>query len=141
MLQTFKTIYTVNGSKLSAAIVNAVAYGFYAIVVIYMMCDLPILTKAFIVGLCNLVGVYVVKYIEEKRAKDKLWKAEFTVKGDHTKVTEALEQSQVPFNYVILSDKYTMYNAYCATKEETDKIKNIIDQFDAKYFVSESKIQ
>ena len=55
ILQTFKTLCTVNGGKYTAAIINAAAYGFYTIIVIYMMCDLPILTKAFVIGMCNLV--------------------------------------------------------------------------------------
>lgn len=32
-----------------------------------------------VVGGCNLIGVYVAKYIEEKIKKEKLWKIEISI--------------------------------------------------------------
>ena len=66
IIQTVKSLATVKCGKTVAAIVNAIAYGFYTIVVVYTLCDLPLMWKAGIVALCNLVGVYVVKLCEEK---------------------------------------------------------------------------
>ena len=78
IIQTVKSLATVKCGKTVAALVNAVAYGLYTIVVVYMMCDLNLYVKAGIIALCNLVGVWVVKFIEEKLRKDKLWKIEAT---------------------------------------------------------------
>ena len=58
IMQTVKTMVTVKASKGVAAVVNAVAFGLYTVVTVYMMCELPLGTKAFILALCNLVGVY-----------------------------------------------------------------------------------
>ena len=66
IIQTVKSIATVKCGKVSAAVINAVAYGLYTIVTVYLMCELDLYLKAGIVALCNLVGVYVVKLIEEK---------------------------------------------------------------------------
>lgn len=140
MLQTFKTLSTVNGGKWYAAIMNAVAYGFYTVVVIYMLCDLPTLVKALVVGLCNLVGVYVVKDIEERRTKDKLWKIEFAVKNCCVNaIEEQLKLEDIPYNLVVMPKEYVTFNAFCQTRAESDKIKVIINQYGAKYCVTESK--
>ena len=64
IIQTVKSIATVKCGKGVAAIVNAVAYGLYTVVTVYLMCELSLGLKALIVALCNLVGVYVVKWAE-----------------------------------------------------------------------------
>lgn len=140
MLQTFKTLCTVNSGKYTAAIMNAVAYGFYTVVVIYMLCDLPTFTKALIVGLCNLVGVFIVKYIEERRLKDKLWKIEFTVQDCcAADIVNYLEEFKIPYNYTKMPQHYIAFYAFCDNRIQSDKIKSIIDKYGAKYFVTESK--
>ena len=69
-LQTANHIITVKGGKIPASLFNALTFGVYTVVLIYMSCDLPIWTKALTVAGCNLVGVFIVKTIEE-RAKEK----------------------------------------------------------------------
>ena len=71
VVQTVKSICTVKSGKVVAALVNAGAYGLYTIVVVYMLCDLPLMWKAGIIAACNLVGVFFVKLIEEKSRKDR----------------------------------------------------------------------
>ena len=66
IIQTVKSLVTVKCGKTAAALINAVAYGLYTVVVIYTVCELPLYLKALIVAICNLVGVYVVKLIEER---------------------------------------------------------------------------
>ena len=64
IIQTVKSLATVKCGKGMASIVNAVAYGLYTIVLVYTMCDLPLYLKALVVALCNLVGVFIVKWLE-----------------------------------------------------------------------------
>lgn len=140
MLQTIKTLCTVNSGKWTAAIMNALAWGFYTIVIVYMMCDLPLVTKSIVVGLCNLIGVFIVKYFEEKQLKDKLWKIEFTVKDCcFQEITESLDFHSIPYNYTKMPQHYVAFYAFCNTREESIKVNKIIDKYGAKYFVSESK--
>ena len=61
IIQTIKSLCTVKAGKTVAALVNAVAYGFYTIVVVYMVCDLDLWVKVAVVGGANLVGVFIVK--------------------------------------------------------------------------------
>ena len=140
VVQTIKSICTIKCDKVIAAIVNAVAYGLYTVVTIYMLCDLPLMWKAFIVAMCNLVGVYVVKLIEEHARKDKLWKVEATVlRGWTQDLHRDLVSVNIPHNYLENVGKYTLFNVYCATQAESTVAKTVLDQYNAKYFVSESK--
>ena len=139
ILQTVKSLATVKCGKVAAAIVNAVAYGLYTIVLVYTMCDLPLMWKASIVALCNFIGVYVVKLIEEKARKDKLWKVEATVMADQAeKVKWQFENRNIPYNYIDIG-KYVIFNTYCQYQFESAKVREILSEYNAKYFVSESK--
>lgn len=139
VIQTVKSIATIKCGKVGAAVINAVAYGLYTIVTIYLMCELDLYLKAGIVALCNLVGVFVVKWIEEKSRKDKLWKVECSIKSeDFATIKEFGDLGIVPFNYIDIG-KYVIVNFYCKTKNESEIVRDLLDKYDAKYFVSESK--
>ena len=55
IIQTVKSICTIKCGKLMASFVNALAYGLYTVVLVYMSCDLTTWTKALIVAVCNLI--------------------------------------------------------------------------------------
>ena len=140
VIQTVKSIATVKCGAWAAAVTNAVAYGLYTIVVIYMNADgLGIVWKAVIIGVANLLGVYVVKVFEEKNRKDKLWKVEATVGIIQAiPLNDILNICKIPHNCV-QADKYVIFNCYCATQEQSKAVKKILTDCGAKYFVSESK--
>lgn len=143
VIQTVKSIATIKCGKVAAAIVNAVAYGLYTYIVVLTMCDLPLVAKCLIVAGANFVGVYVVKLIEEKARKDKLWKIEATIHNEgidphYDDCLVALRNADIPHNYID-ANKYLIINVYCATQAESRVAKAILDQYNAKYFVSESK--
>ena len=99
---------------------------------------MPIWLKMAITAICNFIGVYLVKWIEEKARKDKLWKVELTVPTKYTNIID-FDLHDVPHSYIKLSDKHTLFNFYCATQKESAKVKSIANQYEAKYFVTESK--
>lgn len=139
IIQTVKSLCTINAGKGTAALVNALAYGFYTVVTVYMLCELPLLLKALIVALCNLVGVFVVKWAEEKARKDKLWKVEATIPKDKAaRLYEVATEQNLSFNYVDIN-KYFLFNFYCPTQKDSAAVKELLNSFDAKYFVAESK--
>lgn len=140
ILQTVKSICTVKCGKTVAAIVNAVAYGLYTVVIVFTNADLPLMQKVLVVALSNLIGVYVVKWLEEKKRKEMLWKVEFTVLGKNTSaVANLLDLAHIPHNYIENVGKYTLFNTYCATQKQSESVKEIIKEYNAKYFVSETK--
>ena len=140
IIQTVKSLVTVKCGKELAAIVNAIAFGLYTVVTVYMMCELPLGTKALVVALCNLVGVYVVKLLEEKARKDKLWKVEVTLKPQYAeKVGSMLDELDISYNWIDV-EKWYLFNIYCATQKESSMVKDILNKYKAKYFVTESKV-
>jgi len=140
IIQTIKSIATIKCGAWVAASVNALAYGLYTVVVVYMNADgLGLLWKAVIIGLANLIGVYVVKSIEAKSRKDKLWKVECTVTRTKTSaLDEELKTANISHNYVIVGS-HTVFNCYCATEKESLAVKEILSKHSAKSFVTESK--
>lgn len=141
VIQTIKSIATIKCGKWVAAIVNAVAYGLYTYVIFFTSCEgLDLHAKALITAFANLVGVYVVKYFEEKARKDKLWKVEATILRMHTNaLVQQLALAKIPHNYLENVGPYTLFNIYCATQAESARAKEILNEYNAKYFVSESK--
>ena len=143
IIQTVKSIATVKCGKGVASLVNALAYGLYTIVTVYMMCELDLWLKAGIVAGCNLVGVYVVKLIEEKARKDKLWKVEATVQNViyfTNYIKKECEEHFIPYSIINVENvDYVVFNFYCATQEKSRIVKQICADCNAKYFVSESK--
>ena len=138
IIQTVKSIATIKCGKTVAALVNAVAYGLYTWVIVMTNCELNLFVKCLVVAFANLIGVYVVKWFEEKSRKDKLWKVECTIPTQYTNAVD-FDLKSVPHSYITISDKHTLFNFYCATQKDTQKVKDITKQYDAKYFVTEAK--
>ena len=138
IFSTIKSIVTINGSPFMASFISALYYGYYNIVLIYTVADFPLWQKVAVTFICNLIGVYIVKWAEVRARKDKLWKVELTVP---TKYKDAIDFDlhDVPHSYIELSDKHTLFNFYCATQADSPKVKAIADDYEAKYFVAESK--
>jgi uncharacterized protein YebE (UPF0316 family) len=138
VFSTIKSIVTIKSGPWVASIVSALYYGYYNIVLIYTVADFPLWQKVVVTAGCNLVGVFIVKYGEEKARKDKLWKVELTVPTEYKNAVD-FDLRTVPHSYIELSDKHTLFNFYCATQADSAKVKAIANQYEAKYFVAESK--
>lgn len=143
VLQTIKSLATVKCGKAVAAIVNALAYGLYTYIIVLTNCDLPLLAKCLVVASANFVGVYVVKLVEEKARKDKLWKVEATVRNENcftNYIENKCKEHFIPYSIIDVENvNYVVFNFYCATQEKSAIVKEICDTCFAKYFVSESK--
>lgn len=138
IFSTIKSIVTINGTPFSASMISALYYGYYNIVLIYTVADFPLWQKVLVTFGCNLVGVYAVKWAEAKGRKEKLWRIEVTVPGEFTKqLHERL--NPIPHNYIENIGKYSIFNIYCATQIESSQVKKILVDYNAKYFVTETK--
>lgn len=140
ILSTIKSIATIKGGKFMAALMNALTYGFYSWVIILTTIDnLSTVDKMLITAACNFIGVYLVKFIEEKTRKEQLWKIEATVPFEemHSLTNESKEQKLI-FNYTPIG-KYTIFNFYSYSRRESEEVAELLQRHDAKYFVSEAK--
>ena len=140
VIQTIKSIATIKCGKTAAALINALAYGLYTYIIVLTNCDLPMIAKCLIVASANFVGVWVVKFFEEKARKDKLWKVEATVPASMvTPLHLALKQCGIAHNYIEGVGQYTIFNIYCPTQADSIEVRKVLESKNAKYFVSESK--
>lgn len=138
IIQTIKSIATVKCNKWVAAAVNAIAYGLYTVVIVYTNADLALWLKVIVTAITNLIGVFVVKLIEEKMRKDKLWKVECTFRKEFV---NEVQKVKVPKTLMTCeSEKYIICNFYCATQEQSAIVKKLIKDCNGKYFASETKI-
>lgn len=138
ILNTIKSIVTVKGSPFVASLVNGLTFFVYTYVIIFTNCELNMHLKAIITAVVNIIGVYIVKLIEEKARKDKMWKIEMTIPTQYLEAVD-YDLAEIPHNYIKISEKHTLFNFYCATQKETIKVKEIVNQYGAKYFISETK--
>ena len=140
IFSTVRSITTIKGSTLVASLVSGGYFAFYNIMLIYTVADFPMWQKCVITFFCNVFGVAIVKLTEAKMQKDKLWKVEATInKTNQSDVCEMLNKAKVPYNYIEGVGKYTIFNVFCATQNQSIAVKEILKAYNAKYFVSESK--
>ena len=138
IFSTVRSIATVNGGKVSASLLSGGYYAFYNIMLLYTVMEFPMWQKCLITFVCNVIGVYIVKLIEEKSRKEKMWRIDFTIPTElAVQVDERLKD--IPHNYIIITNKHTVFNCYCATQSESIIVKDIVKYYGAKWFVSESK--
>lgn len=140
ILSTIKSIATVKGGKGIAALMNALTYGFYSYVIILTTADgLSVWAKMIITALCNFVGVYLVKLLEERFRKTKLWKIECTVPMEESQrmITDSNNRELI-FNYIPIG-KWCIFNFYSYTKMDSEQVAKMLNNYDAHYFVTEAK--
>lgn len=141
IFSTVRSIATIKSGKMVASLLSGGYFAFYNIMLIWTVADFPMWQKCLITFVCNVMGVWIVKFFEEKMQKDKLWKVEITVKEYETEdLADVLTKARIPFNFIHTElGIYTIFNIYCATQEQSLAVKEICKQFHAKYFASESK--
>lgn len=139
IFSTIRSITTIKSGKTIASLVSGGYFSFYNIMLLYTVADFPMWQKCIITFCCNVVGVWLVKWMEEKATKDKLWKIEVTVPAQYTTTLDA-ELKQIPHSYIHISCKYTLFNFYCDTQAESATVKEIVKKYNARYFAAEGKI-
>ena len=138
---TIKSLLTIKGTKFWAAFINAVAYAFNTVAIFYTADEeIPMWFKIIIVAAINFIGVYIVKYIEEKQTKEKLWKIECTVLEEQRRpLRQELKDAGIYHRFIEGIGKYVIFNIYAETKEQSTTVKQLLKEYDAKYFVSENQ--
>lgn len=139
IIQTVRSIATIKCGKGVASLVNAVAYGLYTVVVVYTADDsISLIAKVIITAVANLIGVYVVKLIEEKGHKDRLWKIELAVPFEQTDSVKKMIGKEIPCNYQYLG-KWCIFNCYCSTQAQTARMVSIAKGCGGKISAYESQ--
>lgn len=141
VFSTIRSITTIKSGKAVASLISGGYFAFYNIMLIYTVADFPMWEKCVITFVCNVLGVWVVKWIEEKMRKDKLWKVEVTVPNEEVErlLSDCLYMNIEHYNYID-AYQYKVFNFYCATQKESMMVKELLKNYKVKYFVTESKV-
>lgn len=138
ILSTIKSITTIKSNKYVASIISGAYYAFYNLVLVLTVMEFPMWQKCLITFGSNLIGVYVVKYMDEKLKKDKLWKIETTIYSiDNDLMIKDLNDNGVMFCYNE-NGKHTLFSIWTNTKEESQKVSDIIKRYNGRYFITEN---
>ncbi len=140
VFSTIRSIVTINGNKTVASLISGGYFAFYNVMMIYTVADFPMWQKCVITFVCNVIGVWIVKWGEEKARKDKLWKVEMAIpNGTNLAVLKnRIEWCGVPCNYIEVG-KWVMFNCYCETQTQTRAMTEIAKEFNGKISAYESK--
>lgn len=141
VFSTIRSITTIKSGKTIASLISGGYFAFYNIMLIYTVANFPMWQKCLITFVCNVAGVWIVKFIEEKMRKDRLWKVETSILNNKKDSVEImLKTVKIPFNYIEGVGKYTIFNIFCSTQAQSIAVKEILKAYNAKYFVTESKV-
>lgn len=141
-LSTIRSLCTIKGGKWLSATTNAICYGFYPLIVMLTAKGtVDIVVNMIITAVVNFVCVWLIKFVEEKARKDKMWKVEMAIPLDlSNEVIEKLKSTGgwIPFNYNYLG-KWCIFNCYCDTQDQTKFAKDLVKNYNGKISAYESK--
>lgn len=135
ILSTLKTLIMVNAGRNSSIAINAICYGFYTLVV-KQLGAVDYVTAVVVTILANIVGVWISYKIMDLFKKDKLWRITVTLKNkkalEECKIN--LEKYNIGFTPI---EKTNSIDIYSYNQKESAIIKNILANYDYKYFIQE----
>ena len=139
-LSTIRAIVTIKGGKWASATMNALCYGFYPLIVMLTAKDtVSIVVNMVITAIANFVCVWIIKLIEEKAKKDKMWKVEMAIpKEEKDLVCAMLDRKGIPHNYIELG-QWVMFNCYCNEQSDTALCVDTAKKLQGKISAYESK--
>ena len=141
-LSTVRALCTIKGGKWISATMNALCYGFYPLIVMLTAKDtVSIWVNMIITAIVNFVCVWVIKLVEQKARKDKMWKVEMAIPlAEADQVITRLKgiEDLIPFNYNYLG-KWCVFNCYCENQTKTAFVRDLAKTYNGKISAYESK--
>ena len=135
ILSTLKTLIMVNAGRGSAIIINAVCYGFYTLVV-KQLNAVDYATAVIVTIIANIVGVWISYKIMDLFKKDKVWRITATMKNkaEYDFCIGQLKKYNIGYTEIA---KTTSVDIYSYNQKESEIIKNILSNYNHKYFIQE----
>ena len=127
--------------KLSSSLINAITYSVYCVVVVLMAGDMPLWVKVVITAGTNFVGVWLSMCIMDRFHKDKLWEVRATSPvDDGVKIEKLLIDAKIGYTKLQTVDNMrAVFNIYCPDQKTSAAVRPILNRFNVKYFVSDTK--
>lgn len=143
IISTLKSILTIKAGKLTASIINAVAYGFNVIVVKQIAGINNLWALVGVTVVTNCIGVYVSKLLLEKTEKTQLWRISASIKtADCSQILKMLDENKIQYYCIETNlDSRQAVDIFSYDKRESAIIKSIFSNFDVKYTILINKIK
>lgn len=141
LVNTARSLTTIKGGKWVASFMNAICYGYYTIIIVITATyDMPIVIKCVAVAFVNFVGVFTIKFCEEKIKKEKLWiyKAKGVDCTTTSVITTALDEMEIKYVTVTIDNSFINLEIFSETQKESAMIKSILDNYAIKYYAVET---
>lgn len=140
-LSTIRSLCTIKGGKWLSATANAINFGFYPLIIMLTAKGtVTIIANMLITAIVNFICVWIIKLVEEKARKDKLWLVKCTIPNEMAEdMYEALEIDNIPYTDIPVRD-YIVFDTYCKTQEETQVVKEFCIAAGGKMFATENKL-
>lgn len=135
ILSTLKTLIMVNAGRGSAIIINAVCYGFYTLVV-KQLNAVNYATAVIVTIVANIVGVWISYKIMDLFKKDKVWRITATLKDKNQfeECVTQLKKYNISFTPIVHTNSLDIYSY---NQKESATVKNILNNYEYKYFIQE----
>lgn len=146
LINTARSLCTVKGGKWIASLMNALCYGYYTIIIVITATyEMPLVLKCIAVAIVNFIGVFTIKFCEEKMTKDKKWVFLATAKIANNAIVavgEKLKALNIKLLYteVVPNELYSL-QIFSNDKKESDMIIAILNNYGIKYSAIEDKIR
>lgn len=142
LINTARSLCTIKGGKWIASLMNALCYGYYTvIIVITATYDMPLLIKCFAVAFVNFVGVFTIKFCEEKMKKDSLWI--YNVIGitstEYIVLSAFCKTKEIKFAYQKIAEEFYSIEIFSETSKDSEKIVEGLENLKLKYYAVEAK--
>lgn len=141
-LNTAKTIIMHKEEKISSSVINAVTYGFYAIIVVMTASALPLWITIVITALTNLIGVCGSMWLLDRFKKDSMWEIHATVDFEYIGyVADELDALEVDYIDFKTTCGKEVFHIYSRSQADSKAIKEVLDSYGAKYNVCEERVK
>ena len=141
LINTARSLTTVKGGKWIASLMNALCYGYYTIIIfITATYEIPLVLKIIAVAIVNFIGVFTIKFCEEKIQKEKLWV--YNIIGINTEIEEKirtfLNNTNVKYYSEELDNNYWTMAIFSETQKESVLINSILNNYSVKFYAVET---
>lgn len=143
LINTARSLTTVKGGKWIASLMNALCYGYYTvIIVITATYEIPLALKIVAVAIVNFIGVFTIKFCEEKIQKERMWIYNATAKMSTKEILDVvalLKYAKVKVLYMKVADELYTLQIFSNTQKESEMITSILKRYAIKYCAIETK--
>lgn len=141
ILSTIKSIVMIRGNKWATIIANTIYFGIYTAVIKQVASIDNIWLLIGVTMAANFIGTWVGLNITEKMRKADLWTIKTVIRVERLKdYKKALNVAGLKYiSYKTTWDEYTAVDILSENRSQSKVIKEILEEFNAKYSIHTSR--